>query len=48
MDRGSRTRSDRRWRQKSQAPNLFQVADVDISVINLINADLVTHSAPRV
>ena len=29
-------------------PMLFQVADVDIGVINWINADLVTHIVPRV
>ena len=28
-------------------PTLFQVADVDTGVINWVNADLVTHIAPR-
>ena len=35
-----------RWRQKSQCTTLVQVADVDIGVINWVNADLVTHIAP--
>ena len=30
-----------------KVPTLFQVADVDISVIHWINAELVTHRAPR-
>ena len=30
-----------------KVPTLFQVADVDIGVINWINADLVTHIVPR-
>ena len=29
-----------------KAPTLFQVADVDTSVINWVNADLVTHIVP--
>ena len=29
-------------------PPLFQVADVDTEVMNWINADMVTHVAPRV
>ena len=29
-------------------PTLFQVADVDTGVINWVNADFVTHIAPRV
>ena len=29
-------------------PELFQVADVDIGVINWVNADLVTHIVPSV
>ena len=29
-------------------PTLFQVADIDSSVINWINADLVTNICPRV
>ena len=29
-------------------PTLFQVADVDIGVINWVNADFVTHIVPRV
>ena len=31
-----------------KVPTLFQVADVDTGVFNWINADLVTHTAPRV
>ena len=31
-----------------KVPTLFQVADVDTGVINLVNADLVTHICPRV
>ena len=34
--------------RNAKVPRLFQVADVDTSVINWINADLVTHIAPRV
>ena len=30
-----------------KVPTLFQVADVDTGVINWVNADLVTHIAPR-
>ena len=30
-----------------KVPTLFQVADVDTGVINLVNADLITHIAPR-
>ena len=36
-----------RWRQKSQGPTVLQIADMDTGVINWINADLVTHIAPR-
>ena len=31
-----------------KVPTLFQVADVDTGVINWVNADLVSHIAPRV
>ena len=31
-----------------KVPTLFQVADVDIGAIDWINAELVTHIAPRV
>ncbi len=31
-----------------KVPTLFQVADVDTGVINWVNADLVTHTVPRV
>ena len=31
-----------------RVPRFFQVADVSTSVINWINADLVTHIVPRV
>ena len=31
-----------------KTPTLFQVADVDIGVINWVNADFVTHIVPRV
>ena len=31
-----------------KVPTLFQVADVDTGVINLVNADLVSHLCPRV
>ena len=53
VDKGSEWRmADVIWvdggARNPKIPTLFQVADVDISVINLINADLVTHSAPRV
>ena len=30
-----------------KVPTLFQVADVDTGVINLVNADLVSHIVPR-
>ena len=30
-----------------KVPTLFQVADVDTGTITLVNADLVTHIAPR-
>jgi len=30
-----------------KVPTLFQVADVDTGVINWVNADLITHIAPR-
>ena len=33
--------------RKPKVPTLRQVADVDIGVINWINADLVTHVVPR-
>ena len=31
-----------------KVPTLFEMADVDIGVINWINADLMTHICPRV
>ena len=31
-----------------KVPTLFQVADVDIGVINWVNADFVTHIVPSV
>ena len=31
-----------------KVPMLFQVADADTGVINWVNADLVTHTVPRV
>ena len=34
--------------RNAKVPTLFQVADIDTSVINWINADLVTHIVPRV
>ncbi|QNI50750.1 conserved hypothetical protein (DUF3104) [Synechococcus sp. RS9915] len=30
-----------------KVPTLFQVADVDTGVINLVNTDLITHPVPR-
>ena len=33
--------------RNSKVPRLFQVGDVDTSVINWINADMVTHIVPR-
>ena len=53
------TNSDGAWRmadviwvdggaRNPKVPTLFQVADVDTGVINWVNADLVTHIAPRV
>ena len=52
------TDSDGAWRmaeviwvdggaRNPKAPTLFKVADVDTGVINWVNADLVTHIAPR-
>ena len=52
------TDSDGAWRmadviwvdggaRNPKVPTLFQVADVDIGVINWVNADLVTHICPR-